>query len=158
MCINKKTALPLSQQSYGTKHGIFRVLTRKDAPPHEICPAPFGHVFQQTGTILKLVQYFIGTHGLTKILEDCTNMKNDPPYAAIVLTRKYALPPSAMFYYGRSHIFQRTRNIFKLIRTIFLTKCLENWTKMKYVLKNAPSNGEHVCQHTKTIFECIKLS
>ncbi|KAH3811285.1 hypothetical protein DPMN_139694 [Dreissena polymorpha] len=44
---------------------IFRVLTRKNAPP------PDGHVFQPTGTIFERIQD-IETNLITKFYGDCT--------------------------------------------------------------------------------------
>ncbi|KAH3697686.1 hypothetical protein DPMN_085192 [Dreissena polymorpha] len=69
-----------------------RVLTRKNAPPH--C----GNVSQATGTIFQIVQDFIRTNILTK-----------------VLTR---------FYYG--HVFQPTATIFELVQDIIGINFLDN--------------------------------
>ncbi|KAH3695501.1 hypothetical protein DPMN_082961 [Dreissena polymorpha] len=66
-------------------------------------PAPVGHVFKATKTIIKLIQDIIGTNLLTKFYED---RKID--VASRVLTRKNAPPPD-------SHVFHPTSIIFKLV-------------------------------------------
>ncbi|KAH3854547.1 hypothetical protein DPMN_097090 [Dreissena polymorpha] len=103
-----------------------RVLTRENAPPpgsHSLQgkmprpPPPGGHVFQPTGTIVELVQYFIGTNLLTKFHDDRTiNV------ASRVLTRKNAPPHGG-------HVFLPTGTNFQYFIGInLLTKVQEDRT------------------------------
>ncbi|KAH3713650.1 hypothetical protein DPMN_073447 [Dreissena polymorpha] len=81
---------------------------------------PWGHVFQPTGIIFKLVQDIIGTNLLTMFHDDWTiNVSSRE------LTRKNVSPPGG-------HVFQATVTIFELVQDIIetnlLTKFHEDWT------------------------------
>ncbi|KAH3871931.1 hypothetical protein DPMN_035146 [Dreissena polymorpha] len=97
-------------------------LTRKTAQP------PGFHVFQQTRTISKLIQDIIRTNVLTKFYKDWTTR------CFAIATINVASTYSKKYAGCWSHVFQKTRTIFKLIsifediRTNVLTKCREDWT------------------------------
>ncbi|KAH3866087.1 hypothetical protein DPMN_029139 [Dreissena polymorpha] len=123
-----------------TINATIRVLTTiYYSHKRKTCPAPIyfiivinvpphcGHVFQETGTILKLVKDIIRTIVLIKFHEDWTikvtlKVKNTSPP---VFTRKNAPPTD-------------------IIGTNLLTK------------KNTPPPGGHVLQPTQTIFELVQ--
>ncbi|KAH3734265.1 hypothetical protein DPMN_040704 [Dreissena polymorpha] len=124
-------------------YGANKSSRRKNAPPTG------GHVFQQTETIFKLIQDFIGTHVLTLFQEDWAHN-----VASKVLTRKTA---TSTF----SHVFQQTGTIFELIQSIIgtyvLTKFHEDWTiNVASIEKSATRLGSHVFQTPGTIFELVQ--
>ncbi|KAH3811125.1 hypothetical protein DPMN_139530 [Dreissena polymorpha] len=127
-----------------------------------------GHVFLQTGTILKLIQDIIKPElfsNSSKIL------LSGNKYTSRVLT----IPPHL------GHVFQETRTIFELvqdiIRTNVLTMLHENWiiimtlsvkqgtklceinvasrvlTRFNHIRQNALPSGGHVFQQTRIISE-----
>ncbi|KAH3735055.1 hypothetical protein DPMN_041516 [Dreissena polymorpha] len=132
----------------------------KIGPEMKNAPPTGGHVFQQTETIFKLIQDFIGTHVLTQFQEDWAHN-----VASKVLTRKTA---TSTF----SHVFQQTGTIFELIQSIIgthvQTKFHEDWTinvasiehdKQKAITKahpNLPPPGSHVFQTPGTISELVQ--
>ncbi|KAH3775862.1 hypothetical protein DPMN_177271, partial [Dreissena polymorpha] len=117
----------------------------KNAPP------PGAHVFQPTGTIFHLINDFIGTNVLTKLLVYDDRTINT---ARRVLTRKNAPPPG-------SYVFQPSGIIFELVQDIIrmnlLTKFHEDRTiNVASRMKNAPPLYNHVFQANETIFELIQ--
>ncbi|KAH3843181.1 hypothetical protein DPMN_116691 [Dreissena polymorpha] len=135
----------------------------------EKCPAPGGHVFQPTSTIFELVHDIIGMNLLTKFHEDRTinvasRLKNAPPLAAIVLTRKTALPPGG-------HVFSPIWTILELVRDIndtnVLTKFHDDWAKIVtsrvFTRNTAPPPGGHLHEDwtsnvSSTVFTSFELS
>ncbi|KAH3870106.1 hypothetical protein DPMN_033287 [Dreissena polymorpha] len=98
-------------------------------PYMEKCPAPWGHVFKETKTIVELIHDIIWTNVLTKFHED-----RKINVASRVLTS--------------GHFFQPTGIIFELVKDIIrmnlLTMFHEDWTiNVSSRVKNAPPLGSH---------------
>ncbi|KAH3824587.1 hypothetical protein DPMN_126424 [Dreissena polymorpha] len=118
--LTKKNAPPIGSHVYiiGTNLlSRFHEDRKINVASREECPAPYGHVFQATGIIFKLVQDIIGMNHLTTFHEDQTinvasRVKNAPTLG--------------------SHVFQANVAILKLIQDIIetnlLTKFHEDWT------------------------------
>ncbi|KAH3857733.1 hypothetical protein DPMN_100346 [Dreissena polymorpha] len=111
----------------------------KNAPPrgsHEKCPAPGGHVFKATKTILELIQDIIGTNLLTKFHDD-----RKINITSRVLKRKNNPPRGG-------HVFLPTGIIFELVQDIIgmnlLTEFHEGWTiNVASIEKNDPPLGSN---------------
>ncbi|KAH3811683.1 hypothetical protein DPMN_140095 [Dreissena polymorpha] len=88
-------------------HGITRFAnSRKNASP------PGGHVFQQTGNNLELIQDIITTNAVTMFYEDWTQN-----VTSRVFTRTTANPPGG-------NVFQPLGTIFELVQDIIGTRHL----------------------------------
>ncbi|KAH3870694.1 hypothetical protein DPMN_033885 [Dreissena polymorpha] len=115
----------------------FKVLTRINSLP------PCGHVFQQTDTIFKHIQYIIKTNVLTKFHDGW----------AINVTFRVLIS----FYY--SHI-RKNALPPDIIGTNLLTKFQLDWklnvASRVLTRKNAQPPGGHVFQATGTIFELVQ--
>ncbi|KAH3882894.1 hypothetical protein DPMN_006840 [Dreissena polymorpha] len=112
-------------------------------------PSPGCHVFQQTRTILKLIQDSIRTHVLTKFHED---------WIINVSFIENAPPPGG-------HVFQTTLIIFRHVQDIIGTNLLTkfhddrtiNVASRVLTRKNdPPPPGCHVFQPSRTIFILIQ--
>ncbi|KAH3882863.1 hypothetical protein DPMN_006809 [Dreissena polymorpha] len=133
----------------------------KIRPLQKNAPSPGCHVFQQTRTILKLIQDSIRTHVLTNV-----NKENAPPPGG--------------------HVFQTTLIIFRHVQDIIGTNLLTKFhddrtisvasrvltrkndppplrwrrknllTKFHAGILNAPFRGAHFFQPTRTIFELVQ--
>ncbi|KAH3841930.1 hypothetical protein DPMN_115417 [Dreissena polymorpha] len=100
------------------EHFVLRVLTRKNVPP------PRGHVFQQTSTIFKLIQYIMKTYVLAKFYDNKTiNMTSR------VLTRVYYSHIRKTTTLPGCHVFQPTGTIFELVQDIIGTRVVTKFLK-----------------------------
>ncbi|KAH3794799.1 hypothetical protein DPMN_148338 [Dreissena polymorpha] len=120
---------------------------------------PCGHVFQQTRTILKLIQDIIKTN-LTKFHEDWT--------INVTLRVKNFLPTGSHFHEDQTInvaftvLTSQPKPSFLLIQDIkYSEKFHEDWTinvtfgpYMYY--EKCPNPGGHVFQPTRTIFELVQ--
>ncbi|KAH3797587.1 hypothetical protein DPMN_151170 [Dreissena polymorpha] len=145
-----------------------RVITRKTAPP------PGSHVFQQTRTIFKLIQYIfhedwtinVTSRVLTRFYYTLKPYKFREDWTKNVTSRETATPPG-------SHVFQPTRTIFELVQDIVITNVLtklhEDWTinvtsrvltRFYYshndIRKTTPPPDGNVFHPTRTIFELVQ--
>ncbi|KAH3797549.1 hypothetical protein DPMN_151132 [Dreissena polymorpha] len=133
-----------------------RVLTRKTAPP------PGSHVFQQTRTILKLIQYIFHEDWTINV----TSRVLTRFYYTLKPHKETATPPG-------SHVCQPTRTIFELVQDIIITNVLtklhEDWTinvtsrvltRFYYshndIRKTTPPPDGNVFHPTRTIFELVQ--
>ncbi|KAH3712616.1 hypothetical protein DPMN_072368 [Dreissena polymorpha] len=101
-------------------------------------PTPGGHVFQQTGTILKLIQVSIKTIVLTNCYEDWTINVTFKVLTSFYKSNIWQIAPSPS-----GHVCQQTGTIFKIVRDI--------------IGENAPPNCGNVFQATGTMFELIQF-
>ncbi|KAH3889691.1 hypothetical protein DPMN_013753 [Dreissena polymorpha] len=120
---------------------FMKILTRINSPP------PGGLVFQQTGTIVKLVQdsiNLIKTNILTKFHEAGTIK-----VVSRVLTRKHA--PLRQYIIG-TNLWTK----FHEERTINMASRVLTRIYYRHILNNAPSPGGDVFQQARNLFELIQ--